>query len=333
MRKPLSTLWMAAVLAAAALPVQAGVSLDRTSRSIPVCGAPINPAALYSQVVPAGGCDAGGPGPVLEVGRVAFGLVANDNVDAVSANTLLDPADDLVFIFSGDRATQGIGGSPYNNQWGRNQAAADLFQTGAAPSNSPAGVMGGPCNPSALIPPPMPALIVNQTGFNMIMTRGPGMPFLAGPIDNIDGVEMDDFDTDGDGAHDVDLYFSLDAASPSVTSPADIYYSAFGSGGFTLFSMPGQIGLAPDNNLDALVVWDIVNQGVADAGSDYALFSVAPGSSVLAGPDAVPGTADDYSPADIFVTDFGGSFCLYTKANQLALRFQDNVDGLDVRPW
>jgi hypothetical protein len=117
-----------------------------------------------------------------------------------------------------------------------------------------------------------------------------------------------------------------------ITSPADVYYAAPGAG-FVLFSVPGQMGLAGNNNLDALVLWDRMAAGAVDPGSDYALFSLAPGSPALNGPDGIAGTADDFSAADLFVTDFTGVFCLYTRANQLGLLFQDNVDGLDVVIW
>lgn len=324
----------AAILAATALPASAqiSISVDRVSPSIG-CGGPPPVAArhIYSEVAPAGGCDVAGPGPQLQVAGGALGLVPGDDVDALSANLQWDPSDDFVYVFSGDRPSIGQPGTPYRNQFNRNQAAGDLFTTAALPSTSPGAVMAAFCGAPALIAPPAP-LFRNQTDFNLIMTRNPGAPWIAGAIDNLDAVELDDLDTNNDSIHDTGVYFSLDPTSPSVTSPADIYYAPPG-GVFGLFSFPGQVGLTPNNNIDALVVWDRVLAGAVDPGSDHVLFSLAPGSAALRGPDGVAGTPDDFSPADLFVSDFTGVFCLYTTANQLGLRFQDNVDGLDVRPW
>lgn len=322
-------------LLAAALPAWAGVSIDRASPSIG-CGGPppVAAAHLYSQVVPAGGCDVGGPGPQLEVARAAFGLVPGDDVDALSANLQWSPNDDFVYVFSGDRASMGQPATAYRNQFVRTQAAADLFQTAAVPSATPAAVMAAACGAPAMIAPPAPR-ILNQIDFNLIPTIGAAAFWMGGNIDNIDAVELDDLDPNNDGIHDVGIYFSLDPISPSLwTSPADIYFAPPG-GAFGLFSVPGQIGLGANDNLDALVLWDRIIIGAVNpgAGGDYALFSLAPGSPALNGPDGVAGTADDFSAADLFVSDFTGIFCLYTRANQLGLLFQDNVDGLDVRPW
>lgn len=324
---------LAAILAAA-LPAWAGVSIDRVSPSIG-CGGPPPVAGghLYSQVAPAGGCDVGGPGPQLEVARAAFGLGPGDDVDALSANLQWSPNNDFIYVFSGDRASMGQPATPYRNQFVRNQAAADLFQTAAVPSATPAAVMAGLCGAPAMIAPPAPR-ILNQVDFNLAPTVGPGA-FWAGPLDNIDAVELDDLDPNNDGIHDVGIYFSLDPASPAlVTSAADIYYAPAGAA-FGVFSLPGQIGLVANDNLDALVLWDRIVIGMVNpgAGGDYALFSLAPGSPTLNGPDGIAGTADDFSAADLFVTDFTGVFCLYTRAPQLGLLFQDNVDGLDVVIW
>lgn len=326
---------IAAILAAAALPAgaQVSVSIDRPSPSNG-CGGPppVAPRHIYSQVAPGGGCDVAGPGPQLQVAGGAFGLVPGDNVDALSANLQWSPNSNFTYVFSADRASMGQPATPYRNQFNRNQAAADLFQTAAIPSATPGAVMAGLCGAPAMIAPPAPR-ILNQTDFNLAPTVGPAVIWMGGPIDNIDAVELDDLDTNNDGVHDVGIYFSLDAASPSmITSPADIYYAPPG-GAFGLFSVPALLGLAPNNNLDALVLWDRMAAGAVDPGSDFALFSLAPGSPALNGPDGVPGTADDFSAADLFVSDFMGTFCLYTRANQLGLLPQDNVDGLDVVIW
>ncbi|HEX6864811.1 MAG TPA: hypothetical protein VF414_18415, partial [Thermoanaerobaculia bacterium] len=143
---------LAAALVATSLPAHAGISIDRTSPSITVCPGPpaVTPATLYLEVAPpTGGCDVWwGLGPQVEVLDLNYGLVANDNTDAVSANNQYDPDDDYAYVFSGDRLSQGFPPTPYRNQFNNNQAAGDLFISGV-PSVPPATVMGGPCNPPA----------------------------------------------------------------------------------------------------------------------------------------------------------------------------------------
>lgn len=317
---------------AASLPAWAGVSIDRASPSLGCGGVPaVTAGHLYSQVVPTGGCDVGGLGPLLEVARPAFGLGPGDNVDALSAHVPWFSSDEFVFVFSGDRASMGLPGTPYRNQFNRNQAAADLFQTSAVPSISPAVAESMGCVLPVTIAPPA-LRYLNQTDFNFIHTALPGAPWMAGPIDNIDAVELDDLDINNDAIHDVAVYFSLDPASPSlVTSAADIYYAPAG-GVFSRFSQPYQLGLGDDDNLDALVIWDSWVPGISNPGADFAIFSLAPGSPALNGLDGIAGTADDHSAADLFVSDFVGH-CVYLTADQLGLLFEDNVDGLDVIRW
>lgn len=328
---------LAAALVAAALPVQAGISIDRPSPSITVCPGPISPATLYLQLMPpTGGCDVGwGLGPQVEVLDVNYGLIATDNTDAASANNQYDAGAGFVYVFSGDRASQGLFGTPYRGQFANNQAASDLFRSGV-PSVSPATVMGGPCNPPAVIAGPWPVLYRNQTDFNLITTNAPAVA-AAGAQDNLDALELDNFDPDADWIHELGVYFSLDPTSPTLAllgpgTPADLFYSPPGAGP-GVFATAAQMGLGAGNDVDAVTVWDRNLAGTAEAGIDYAVFSVRPGSAMLAGPDAAPGTPDDFSPADLFVTDFTGAFCLYLRHNQLGMRFQDNIDGLDVIFW
>ncbi|HWN44752.1 MAG TPA: hypothetical protein VNW71_21190 [Thermoanaerobaculia bacterium] len=304
-----------------ALPAQAGVSIDRPSPSIGACPFPVSPAQVFNLVPPGGGCDvAAGVGPVLEVMPPAMGLVPMDNIDGLSANTLTPETLSYYLVFSGNRASAGVAGTPYSFEAANTQAASDLWRT-LITSASPAAAMAA-CAP-VVVPAPH-FLHRNQTGFNLGRTAAPGIA-VAPPQDNIDAVELDVLDFTGDDIHDVPAYFSLDAASPSlVASGADIYFSPAGSGAFFLFSVPGQIGLMAGDNIDSLVMWDRAGIGVSNPVFDFVLFSLAPGSPTLA---AIGG-----SPADIFVSDFTGMFCLFTPAVQLGLLGTDNVDGLDVLP-
>ncbi len=64
--------------------------------------------------------------------------------------------------------------------------------------------------------------------------------------------------------------------------------------------------------------------------ADLMLFSLAPGSAALNFFDIILGR--NLSAADIFITDFDGTFQLYAAAESLGLLASDNVDGLDVMP-
>jgi len=166
------------------------------------------------------------------------------------------------------------------------------------------------------------ALFRNQDSYNFIFTAAPGVGPLAGNQDNLDALELDDLDPSLDKVHDVGVYFSLDPASPSLAgaSPAALFFAPAG-GAPVLWVGVAQLGLVAGDDIDALVVWDRGVIGAPDAGVDLVLFSLAPGSPSLGG-----------SPADVFVSDLAGAFCLFVPANTLGMRNIDNVDGLDVLP-
>lgn len=321
-----STLGLVALASIIAAPAYAGISIDRNSQSIPACGA--NAATLYSPAA-GGGCDVGGPGPQVEVARAAYGLAAGDNTDAVSANTPEPKNQRFHLVFSGDQGSAGLVGTAYRAEAALNQAPSDLWYMVNLPGNDAWNAWLA-CAPTAIAGTHI--LYSNQTAYNLIFTAPAGAGPLAGNDDNLDGLELDNLDPSGDNVHDVGVYFSLDAASPSVTSPADIYYSAPGAAAFGVFALHWEMGLNAADNVDALVIWDRGETGVLDPGVDLALFSLGRGSVTLAGPDGISGTADDFSPADIFVTAFTNTFCIYTRPGQLDMRFQDNVDALDVKP-
>lgn len=312
----------AAALLAASLPVHAGVSLDRTSPSVGgACPFAVPPSRLYRWVAPpAGGCDAGGLGPVTEVWEVSLGLVAADNVDAVSANTVTPKNVPYHIYFSADRASLGLAGTPYRGEAVLNQAASDVWNMVNLTAMSPLASMAA-CAATAIGGPH--ALFRNQDNYDFIFTAAPGVGPIGGNQDNLDALELDDLDPSLDKFHDVGVYFSLDAASPSLggASPAAIFFTPVG-GVPGIWATVAQLGLIPADDIDALVVWDRGVIGAPDPGVDLVLFSLVPGSPSLGGA----------SPAAIFVSDLTGVFCPYVAANTLGMRVADNIDGLDVVP-
>jgi hypothetical protein len=329
MKRHRPILWITAlgVMSLAAVPARAGVTIDRGSPSIGACAAPVNPATIFSQMPPAAGC------PVAEVIAGALGLGAADNVDGLSANTLWAATSDFVWIFSGDRAALGQPASNYRPEAVANQAASDLWRTAARPTASPGAVIAAACGAPAGIGMPFPTQMRLQTDYRLVPFLASGAAF-GGVQDNVDDFDMDDLDPSGNLVHDIGVYFSLDPASPALGagSGADLFYAAPGAA-FGPFSAAANIGLAAADDVDALVMWDRGALGVMNPLTDVAVFSLAPGSPALLGADGIGGTADDFSPSDLLVTAFNGTFCLYTRPNQLGLLFADNIDGLDVTLW
>lgn len=317
------TLGAAALLAT--LPAYAGVSLDRTSPSVGgACPFIVNPGNIYSLVVPpAGGCDMPwGLGPVTEVTDANLGLLGGDNVDAVSANTATGKNILYHIHFTADRGSLGLPPSAYRAEALLNQAASDIWRMNNLTSISPQASMAG-CVAAAV--GGAQGLFRNQDNYDFIFTALAGAGPLGGNQDNMDGLELDDMDVVAPvQMHDVNVYLSLDAASPSLGagSPADIFWAPAGFG-FVGWAAAGQLGLAAGDDVDGLVVWDRGQVGFAEPGIDLVLFSLAPGSPSL----GLGGSA-----ADIFVSDLTGAFCLYVPANALGMRFADNIDGIDVMP-
>lgn len=312
----------AITLLAASLPAYAGVSLDRTSPSVAgACPFAVSPADLYRWLAPAGGCDvAAGLGPVLEVTEASLGLMPGDNVDAVSNNTMTGKNITYHLYFTADRASAGLPGTPYRGEATLNQAASDVWNMVNVTGISPLASLAA-CAPSPIGGPHV--LFRNQDNYDFIFTAPAGAGPLMGNQDNLDALELDDLDPSMDQLHDVGVYFSLDAASPSLggASPAAIFFTPVG-GVPGLWAGVAQLGLMPADEMDALVVWDRGVIGASDPGVDLVLFSLAPGSPSLAG----------LSPAGIFVSDLTGFFCVYVQANTLGMRVVDNIDGLDVLP-
>jgi hypothetical protein len=197
-----------------------------------------------------------------------------------------------------------------------------------------------------------------QMGLQAPQVRGSAGGGMVNPEDNIDAFEYAavgdpvwGVEHDGDGVPDDPMFFTLNQSNSIGANPWDILVVGPHTGGVPMVYADGMmdIGLFGDppnvfDDIDALALADITVEdpdngvfipkpdGLLDPGFDEALFSLAPGSATLAGNDGVFGTADDLSAADVFYTDFTGSFSLWTDSGSLGLRFQDNLNALDVVP-
>ena len=190
------------------------------------------------------------------------------------------------------------------------------------------------------------------------------------------GDELWGIDIDVDGLVDADssrnAFFSLDLWSPTITgsggtiNACDILVTRDGTRTFSIYADGvDDIDLLAEDNMDALILSDITAaeilfpDGYLDMGLDVALFSLSSESPTLWGTDGAPGIAgvdddgingvddlgevglgDDFSPADVFYTDFLRSFnplldwqaggSLYATAEELGLLAKDNLNALDI---
>lgn len=310
------------------------VSLDRTSPSVVDFGAGTS-SIYWVPPIEAGGFDVAGPGPELHVDYLPLGLGSSDHIDAMSNGEAAEIAvGSTQFIyFSVDAASTGQAGTQVNHQYVRAQHAADRFMTTA--SASPDAAYGGATatgNGNVLsfnhtryqLIPTIPGTTIAEkiNGYNTYVS-----PNGATAMDDAGAMEVTDIDTTGNNAQDTAVYMSLDTASPTLTSigasKADVIVATAYAGtpvAPSIFADASMLGLTDNDELDAIAVWNY-GTSAAEAGTDWAIFSLAPGSESLGG---------TYSAADIFVTNFSGDSKLYLTANDLGLEVTDDVDALDV---
>ncbi|MBL9001074.1 MAG: hypothetical protein JNK25_08055 [Phycisphaerae bacterium] len=164
-----------------------------------------------------------------------------------------------------------------------------------------------------------------------------------------------------------DTYFSLTGGSASLgaNSAADILVNNAAGAGFLRIATAAQAGLLPGDDIDAMAILrattplqGMLNRGLADregtlqdgrfdtnvddgfdgidpfksgGAADMMIFSLARNSPSLAALTHWFGRR--LSAADLFITDFDGTFALYATAESLGLNPSvDNIDGLDVIP-
>jgi len=303
-------------------------------------GLPVGPIAPPSAVLPAKSLPP------------ALGLIRGDNVDALSFGK--DGGN--VLHFSVGPNSMGMSGTDVNYQAVVSPPATIAFPLpyntgGGAPGHEAAGDIfissvlapfGAYSTPDTMVPGPAVGaphrleLDELRIGLQAPDTMG---TVLGPPEDDLDALELADasdrkwgVDLDGDGLPDPgrSVFFSLDRYSPSLTavagaapiSPADILVTTGPVKSFSVYAPAATMGLLPDDDLDALVLSDVHTIGRLDPKEDTALFSLAPGSPSL--------STSRFSPADVFFTDFTGTFILIVKGIDLGLLMQDDINALDI---
>lgn len=231
---------------------------------------------------------------VATIDGTLFGLVSDDDINGYSLGA--DPVEaNIRLFFSVDRVTVGAPGTAVFSEAfpGIESAAGDVYTSLGDSTNQ---------------------LVRQETSFGL--TTG----FFG---DDIDALE---YTGSGNG----NSYFTLALLSTT---------NGFGAGGmandiflglqdaFALFADGVlDIGLDADDDIDGFALWDVVNPGQLDPGLDLMLFSLSPFS-----PNTLTsGWGGIYSPADVFFTDFTGSFSVRFSAASLGLNPDDNLDGLDT---
>ncbi len=167
-------------------------------------------------------------------------------------------------------------------------------------------------------------LTFDGDGLDGSCPTGPSLSLAERPAsDDLDALTDEPpsaVDTNRDGTPDVEVFFSLAAGSPTLTtlgrSPADILWTV---GGFQpgLYAPASDLGLQSGDDIDALCIADSGTGAPRfDAVTDTVYFSLAPGSPTLASLGA--------SAADVLRA---GPQLVY-EAGDLGLRGADDLDAM-----
>lgn len=160
--------------------------------------------------------------------------------------------------------------------------------------------------------------------------------------DDLDAFNFDEFDFGGfgvgDGIPDRNVYYGLAAGSSSLDVGADeTNYDSkstaddvFINDPGTVYAHGGAMGLGFGDDLNGLVLLDFQDPGELTVGTDEALFSLAEGSPTLS--KGIDLFGNEISAADVFYTDFDGTFSIFATASELGLDATFDVDALEVQP-
>ena len=253
-------------------------------------------------------------------------------VDAISSNRTPIDGMRLKLAFSVDRASTGIAPSAVHSQFLLNQHPGDIFLSDRvfpAPNQylglttgfgwfGDLSSVGIGSNNSLMLNQSELKLTAGMGPGNFISSTGLAPSIFPGSHDNVDAFDIALVDTTGDLVGDKHMYYSVNPDERILTplfyfSPADIYRTAQGSTTPTLFASSNTIGLNGSfDDIDALDLFDRGTVGVLDPGIDYALFSLAPGSQSLF-------FNSNLDAADIFFTDFRGSFATFASDADMGL--------------
>ncbi len=249
---------------------------------------------------------------------ITLGLPFNATDQAMRGHAAGDQFMSTVLFTRGGRMERGQ--RAVNNVLVRNNYDEGGTDFGAVPRVDAYG------NP---VPNPAPAL----------PHMAPHNPLAEWPLrllqDNVDATCL--FPSNGTGWEIMDVYFTLSAGSPSLyelpgsfsPSGANIFFNphpaAYAQTG--LYAPHGALGLLPEDDIDALLVFDINADGFFN-GNDRVIFSLTYESPSLL---SIPGASTQGAAADLFIAAPDYPPMLFTPAASLGLTHPaDNVDALDL---
>jgi hypothetical protein len=277
---------------------------------------------------------------------ILFSQFPHASINAMSG-FVPDRSPEISLYFSVDRVSIGMPQTAVSNQAVLNQQPGDIFE---ALGNYPSPIQfTGALPPGAgYVPNALPTagtglggntLTIDESQLTLTAGAGPGVmtpanvlapPITQGSHDNLDAMDFRPLDYNGDGMIDAPGVFpmlfsvnpddaaALGALTSTMVSAADIF-TATPLGNISTIAIP-----ATSSGLDAFGVntddIDALHMITDGAGGGGALFSLAPGSASL--------VIHNLSAADIFFTDFNGSFSIYLTAGDIGLLPSDNVDAL-----
>ncbi|MGE3675057.1 MAG: hypothetical protein AB7K71_35645, partial [Polyangiaceae bacterium] len=248
----------------------------------------------------------------LAVTPTQLGLLETDNVDAFSV--LRAPPNYPVFYFSVEAGSRGGANTQLEQRAPNEGIGAEVYFSDGVGSHTSV-TEGG-----------------EDVGYNAAYYLRDSLGLVALSEDVTQQDDVNALELEVGSAQEV--YFSVDASSVGASGTAvegtaanergcTIYRSALDGTNEVVYSC-AQLGLAPGDDLDALVVDGVgAPQGVA--------FSVAPGSKGVSGSAVAEQDALDEVPGDIFGSDGSGTNTLLIDEVALGLQNTDNLNALSFR--
>jgi len=275
------------------------MSLKPGSESIAASGGTVNIANIYSEVILPGN-PLPGTGPIIDIDGLEFGAFSGDNTLDFSASET-DPAGSIGISFSVSEASNGTPGGAVATEKAliTSGHASDVFDTRLS-GNIYSALGGTPATGSA------PIKFLDESAYNFL------------PGDDNDGFERSQFKASAI-VRVLPIYFAKEGSGQTGNQ---ILLTPVGVVTPGLFANGTALGLAATDIIDGLSVWDLGTPGTLDVNTDLVVFSLRIGSPSL--PSATTGGAN------LYVSDFDGTFLLWASAANIGLLATDEIDALDV---
>jgi hypothetical protein len=253
-----------------------------------------HPADLYTSGGSGNHAPSAAGDNTLSVEDIDLGLATDDELDGISFGDYVSSPYTYHFSLADSERRTGLGGSGARAEYDNETYPGDIFTS-----------VGGP------------DLGTNTLERDEIALGLHPHDLTSDPTDDLDALDF--------GAGDGPYFLTV---AGDATGGADIFRS---SGGATsLILSAASIGLADTDEVDALVVQDINNDGLFN-GNDYILFSVSPASVGALGSAVRSESLFGEAAADIFVSLGDGTNELAVDEVSLGLELTDDIDALEIQ--